>query len=318
LTRFSEPLNLVQVNRLTPLNTSVDVHQHLWPTEFLEILRARREPPCVENWTLFTSTEPPYQIDPAHHDAQARLAADDFGTILLSFSSPLGIEDLTPDEAQPLLDAWHLGVAGLAGRYRGWAVVTREDPDLAGIKHWLEQGFAGIQVPASWLATPAAVERLDPILRVAQELNVPLLVHPGLATASAPETSGDQPGWWAAIVDYPAQLMAAWWSWWQAGVGCWPDLRVCFAAAAGLAPAHAERFAARSGKPFRLHPNTFVDTSSYGPRGLDALIRVLGIDALVLGSDRPYAQPTDPHAGPEATHALRVTNPHRLLTGARL
>jgi hypothetical protein len=94
-------------------------------------------------------------------------------------------------------------------------------------------------------------------------------------------------------------------------------LRVCFAAGAGLAPAHAERFSARSGRAFTLDRNIFVDTSSYGPRGLDSLIRVLGIDALVLGSDRPYATPSDPHAGPEATYAIRVANPHRLLTGVR-
>jgi hypothetical protein len=43
---------------------------------------------------------------------------------------------------------------------------------------------------------------------------------------------------------------------------------------------------------------------------------VLGVDALVLGSDRPYAEPL-PTAGLGAAvhHAIRVANPARLLHG---
>ena len=59
----------------------------------------------------------------------------------------------------------------------------------------------------------------------------------------------------------------------------------------------------------------FVDTSSYGPQALDALVRVLGIDVLVLGSDRPYAAPVDRLFGDAATNAIRIANPGRLLTG---
>ncbi len=36
-----------------------------------------------------------------------------------------------------------------------------------------------------------------------------------------------------------------------------------------------------------VDPDVFVDTSSYGAQGLDALTRALGIDSIVLGSDRP-------------------------------
>jgi hypothetical protein len=60
----------------------------------------------------------------------------------------------------------------------------------------------------------------------------------------------------------------------------------------------------------------FVDTSSYGAQGLDALARALGIDALVLGSDRPYAGPLGSLLGEAATRAVRVDNPVRAL-GAR-
>lgn len=93
------------------------------------------------------------------------------------------------------------------------------------------------------------------------------------------------------------------------------DLRICFAAGAGLAPVHHERFTARGGGQLHIDPLTFVDTSSYSRQGLDSLIRVIGVDQLVLGSDRPYAEPTDPNLGDAATAAIRATNPRRLLEG---
>jgi hypothetical protein len=91
---------------------------------------------------------------------------------------------------------------------------------------------------------------------------------------------------------------------------------LCFAAGAGLAPAHHERFAARSGNRFIVDPNVFVDTSTHGRQAIDVLVRALGIDVIVLGSDRPYADPADPHLGDAAAHAVSVVNPCRLLEGA--
>ena len=95
----------------------------------------------------------------------------------------------------------------------------------------------------------------------------------------------------------------------------------CRGCASASSPAPASRRCTTSDRPpaavptLLADPDTFVDTSSYGRVGLDSLVRVLGIDALVLGSDRPYAEPTDPGLGAAATHAVRVANPRRLLQG---
>jgi hypothetical protein len=118
------------------------------------------------------------------------------------------------------------------------------------------------------------------------------------------------------VIDYVGQLHAAWWAWTVAGRAVAPRLRICFAAAAGLAPVHHERLEARGGHLDAIDPLTFVDGSSYGAQALDAVIRVLGIDTVVLGSDRPYATARLPGLGPAADHAIRVANPTRLLTGA--
>jgi 6-methylsalicylate decarboxylase len=65
-----------------------------------------------------------------------------------------------------------------------------------------------------------------------------------------------------------------------------------------------------------VDPRIFVETSSYGSRAVDSVLRVLGVDMLVFGSDRPYAQPhPDFGLGDAARHAIRATNPARLLHG---
>lgn len=298
----------------------VDVHQHLWPPAFVEALRRRRTGPRLVGWTLHLPGEPPYDVCPGDHEVAARAAREqaDAGLVLVSLSSPLGLEDLAGDDAGDLLQIWHQTAAELPAPFGAWAAVSRVEPDVDGLKQAMGQGFCGLQVPATWLATPADLESVAPLLAVAEAHNRPVLVHPGPAGTVAAQ---GLPGWWPALVPYVAQLHAAWWSWHIAGRSLLPDLRICFAAGAGLAPVQHERLAARggrltgAGKP--LDRGVFVDTSSYGPQAIDALARVLGIDAIVLGSDRPYADPAALGLGAAADRAITRTNPLRLLEGGR-
>ncbi len=290
----------------------VDVHQHLWPPQLLAALRARTTPPMLRGWTLSTAGEMPFEVHPVDHDPAQRAALDvGTGRVLLSLSAPLGIETLPPHEAQPLLDAWHAGVLDLPAPFEGWASVSATEPDLDGLKGLLTSGFVGLQLPAPAFAHPAAIAAVYPVLRLCEILGRPVLVHPGPVN-NLPAAA---PAWWAAVVDYPAQLQAAWWAWHAVGRGLLPDLRVCFVAGAGLAPVHHERHTARGGGRFVVDGACFVDTSSYGRQGIDALTRALGIDVIVLGSDRPYCGPMDTHLDHAARHAVCVDNPHRLLQG---
>jgi predicted TIM-barrel fold metal-dependent hydrolase len=290
----------------------IDVHQHLWPAEFVDRLRARTTAPYLDGWTLHTTNEAPYDVDPAAHEVDKRVALEqDAGTTLavVSLSSPLGIEHLG-DSA--LLDAWHAGAAALPAPFKGWAAVNLLEPDLAGLTSLLNKGFLGLQLPAHVLGTPAGWSALSDLLALAERLNKPILVHPGVAAAV-----DDAPGWWAPVVDYTTQLQAAWWAWHAyGGRQEFPSLRLCFVAAAGLAPVHHERLATRGGRLGTIDPNLYVDTSSYGPQGIDAVARILGIDQVVHGTDRPYAGITDHRQGAAATAVIRHDNPHRLLFSA--
>jgi hypothetical protein len=293
---------------------ATDVHQHLWPGVFVERLRMRTRPPRLDGWTLHLAGEAPFQVRPEDHVPALRAAVDPgLRRIALSLSSPLGIERLPPEEARPLLDAWHEGVGALPAPFVGWASAQLTEPDLEGLAALLAGGLIGLQVPASALATPGGLERLAPLLAVAEAADKPVLVHPG----PQPAPGESLPPWWPAVVGYVGQLQAAWWSWYTAGRALLPRLRICFVAAAGLAPVNHERFTMRGGGRLRLDPKVFVDTSSHGRQALDAVARVLGIDALVLGSDRPYATPTSPELGVAAQYAVHVSNPHHLLEGVQ-
>ncbi len=295
---------------------AIDVHQHLWPDELVDRLRTRSRAPYLRGWTLHTDGEPPHEVDPAGHDVAERVATDQQAgvvTACLSLSAPLGIEGLLRPEAQPLIDAWHRGVRELPDHFRAWVSVPSEDPDVASLAPLLgEDRFVGLQLPATDLLTPFGWERSAALLLAAELAGKPVFVHPGPEPRRV--LAGRLPEWWAPVVGYTAQLQAAWWGW-QAfgGRELFPRLRLLFAAGAGLAPVLVERHALRGGGRTTVDRDVFVDTSGTGARALEAIVRVLGIDGLVLGSDRPYGGPLEEFLGDAATHAVRVANPARLL-----
>ncbi len=62
-------------------------------------------------------------------------------------------------------------------------------------------------------------------------------------------------------------------------------------------------------------PLFFYDSSSYGTQALDAMVRCVGVEQIVFGSDRPVVEPPSPRLGDAARHAIEVTNPARALNG---
>ena len=276
-----------------------------------------------DGWCVRLDGEPDAPIPPAAHHPVLRaeaLAHDRVDVALLCMSSPLGVEALPAEEARPLLDAWHDGVRALDRRFRHWGAVALDGAVPADIEAVLDRGALGLSLPAGALSGPERLERAGPLLEALERRDAPLLIHPGPGLedrrAGAAPALGLQP-WWPALAEYPAQLQAAWLAFAAVGRRAHPRLRVAFAALAGCAPLHTERISARGG-PVRGvgDPLIFYDTSSYGPRALDAMIRVTGVDVLVHGSDRPVAAaPADHGLGRAATAALHRVNPARLVSG---
>lgn len=278
----------------------VDAHQHIWTQELVAALEQRTQPPFVRYEdgcaTLYSAGEPPYPLDldaeaPARRAALVR--ADGVEVAVVAISSPVGIEALPRAEAQPLIEAHLEGVMALPDEFGAWGPFALEGARPDDVDALLARGCVGVTVPAGALAGPARLEALAPVLERVQARKVPLFVHPGRAPGQpAAPVAADEPGWWRPLTDYVWQMQAAWYTFAAYGRGAYSELRVIFAMLAGGAPMHVERFAARGGPRVDLHdPNTFYETSSYGPQAVGATAQLVGQDQLVYGTDRPVIEP---------------------------
>ena len=261
---------------------------------------------CIEG-----EKDAPLDLDDHDPGRRAALAdSDGIDLALVALSPPLGIEALPTREAEPLLAAYHDGVAELPPAFGAWAAVGLAEPDPGAITTLLDRGFVGACLPADALDTPEGFDRLGPVLETLERHDAPVLIHPGPAHTEA----SARPPWWQGMTDYVAAMQRAWHAFALWGRAAHPRLRSCFAMLAGLAPLHRERLLARGGRAVS-DPDVFLDTSSYGDRAVDAVLREVGVDRLVHGSDRPVIGAADLSLGSAVEVALRERNPSRLLGG---
>lgn len=279
----------------------IDIHQHLLPSELREgLARAGRLP----------------ELDAHAHDPAARAAGaatEGLGLVGLALPGALGLDALPEHEARPLLELWHASALALGAPFAVWAGVPLAACDPADVDAALDRGCLGLQLPASALADGAGADRVGRLLEACARRGAPVLVHPGPAPWERTRRTAHGPAWWGAVVPPVQALQAAWWCVRACVRPALPDLRICFTGLAGLAPLHDERYAAATGGRTPVDRNAFLETSYYGTRGVDAVIRVLGIDVLVHGTGSPARPPAPLALGGAVDHALRSSNPARLL-----
>jgi hypothetical protein len=290
-----------------------DLHQHLLAEPLVTALGRRKTAPFITSsdgeLTLRLAGESPWPVvvdDPA---ARADLiGADGLDRGFVALSAALGIESLPADEADVLLAAYADTARALPEAFGAWGAIPLSDPDPRRVDALLDEGFAGLCLPAGAIAEPAAIDRMGPVLEALERRGAPLFVHPG----PVPRVAVGAPAWWPAATDYVAGLQAAWCAWLARGRYAHPTLRVLFAALAGLAPLQAERLASRGAPPAGHDAFLFYDTSSYGPVAIASMRAAVGAEQLVYGSDRPVVEPSPP-----ADDELLITNPARLLGVAK-
>ena len=238
-----------------------DVHQHLWPEQLVSALSRRREPPCLRGSRL-ELREGVFQIDLSAHNLQARVALLDrmgIDVALVSLSPTLG-----SDEAPELAEAYEEGILEVAA-----AAAGRILPLAAGEER---EGFAGSSISAPRIVEEGIGPRTKPVF-----------VHPGYSDA-APQA---MPPWWTPVVDYTAQMQAAFAAVLARGA---TDVPVIFAILAGGAPFQLERLQQR-GDAGELPPSLYFDTASYGRHALDLAVAACGGDRILYGSDTPVMDP---------------------------
>ena len=282
-----------------------DVHQHLWPAPFLDVLRRRTDMPSLRG-SVLTTPEGSFELDPRRHEPEHRIAEldrDGIDVAVLSLQPNLGIESLPASEREELELTWADGVAELArssgGRFRAFAPWRVLD------------GFAGTSVGASALADP---EQHASLLADVQASRGVLFVHP---EAEAPAAPG-RPDWWGWIVGYPGQMQRAYLSWLAGGRPLVPDVRVVFAILAGGGPFLLERLSQR-GVDVRsaLDPGVYFDTATHGRRAIELCIETFGAGQLIYGSDTPVIEPQRTldavrGFGDAVTHILQTETPGTL------
>jgi len=248
-----------------------------------------------------------WQLDVESHDLDTRLALMDrlgLDRAVVSLQPTLGIDQLPADEALELIETWETGILEMADASGGriLPLAVGEPPT----------GFAGVCVSgAELLDLDVLAPRLDALVQSGRFL----FVHPGAAV-----TPPGAPSWWTAIVDYTAEMQAAYIAWLAAGAARWPDLDVVFAILAGGAPIQLERMAARGvDERSAMLPHIWFDTATYGRRALDLAMSTYGVEPMLFGSDIPVVDPVPAldvirSFGEAVTDAVLTANPDRLLT----
>ena len=255
-----------------PSMPSFDVHQHLWPEELIAALANRREMPRIRG-SMLELAEGRFEVDLEAHRLDRRLEQldrDGVDVAIVSFPPTMGWES-----ARELAVAFHEGIERLAGESRGRlrAFACGEcRPGYAGACVSGRRLIAGVAGLASELADAGQA----------------LFIHPGPPEPVPP----DAPPWWTAVVDYTAQMQAAFAWWINQGPEAAPGVPVVFAILGGGAPFQLERLRARVGLRRRV---SLTRTPSWTPRHTDtarsSFASTYGFRALLYGSDVPVVDP---------------------------
>jgi 6-methylsalicylate decarboxylase len=286
--------------------TAYDVHQHLWPAAFVDVLRARSTPPRLDGEVLLTR-EGRFEIDLRDHEPEARLRAldrDEIDIAVLSLQPSLGLDD-NSDEREAIEAAWLEAVAELTAgpnaRFRAFSPSR------------VREGFAGVSLGSSEFSD---FGRSAPVLDEAAEAGVVVFVHPDAGRAH----DSARPAWWEWVVGYPARMQEAYLAWLAFGRERWPTLRVLFAMLGGGGPFQLERLA-RRGVDVRsaIDPNTFFEVSTHGRRAIELCVETFGVGQLAYGSDTPVVDPKPTldavrGFGDAVRHVLQSDTPSRLLS----
>src|SRR3954469_12519757 len=197
----------------------VDIHQHLWPERLIDELSRRDRPPYIRKagarWTLRLEGEPEHLFDLSAHDASLRvrqLGGEGIDRAVISLSTPLGIEGLPADEAEPLLESYPAGVLELGEPFDAWGSTRLRSPDPGRVDQALDRGLVGLALPAGALASRDGLLRCRPLLSRLDARGAPLVIHPGpdpLEIRFDQNEPSTDPSWWPAMTAYVAQMNAA-------------------------------------------------------------------------------------------------------------
>jgi predicted TIM-barrel fold metal-dependent hydrolase len=282
---------------------AIDFHAHWIPPRLAQLLRERREVPRVEgaaggehlaSWVGRRPLAPLLGLPARLH----ALADHGIEIQVLSLAGLFGIDCLPAAESLPLVAAFNDAAAAACTEHPGRVAALAALPlaDAHAAQRELERahtsGLAGAILPADGFATRQAAEQFRPLFETGNRLGCHFYVHPGPLTpqpARDLRAASEDSAWLRHIVlAVQARLSEATLTLCLSGfLDAYPWVTVQVANLGGAVPFLRERMEQVTQEPLAGLSRCYVDTASFGPRGIELAVACFGADRVLLGTDCP-------------------------------
>jgi aminocarboxymuconate-semialdehyde decarboxylase len=294
----------------------VDTHTHFVPMELIDLVRRGDGPPDVSieerdggDPLIAHDNGLRYPVFPLFHDVAAKLEQmdrDGIDEALISLTPSLLLYWTDPAETarvhRVINDAGAAFAKRSGGRLHALATVPLNDPPAAAAelrRTRAELGLVGVEIGTSVGETMLDDASLEPFWGAAEDLGMPVLIHPytNMIAAPGPELRGFHLG---NVIGNPFETFVAAARLIVGGVfDRHPALRVQLVHAGGAFPyqlfrldhaydVRTETKAEAERRPSTYLGNFLFDTVAFDPRALDFLIELAGADHVLFGSDLPF------------------------------
>ena len=291
----------------------IDMHAHWRPVEFTEALRARTTEPRVarnqDGVEVLKTRMGEEPLSNAFDEVDFHLARMNRQGVSTSVLSLLGsfcwIEAQPLDVSLPLCRLFNDSVSRLCqaheGRFAAYAALPLVDISAAAAE--LERalglpGIVGTQVPGNAFQTRKDAEAMRPLLEVANRHRAVLFIHHGPRPGDAfPKVAPDVDNARRrnGTLDMQASLSSVMMTLCLTDyLAPYPDARIHVHNLGGNIPYEVERMDHRCllDTPNEELPSSrirrspvYVDCNSFGPRAIEAAVRLYGADRIVCGTD---------------------------------
>jgi predicted TIM-barrel fold metal-dependent hydrolase len=290
----------------------IDMHAHWRPAELIEALRARtKEPRIVRNQDGMEVLKSRIGEEPAakaFDDVEFHLARMDRQGVDTSVLSLLGafcwIESQPVEVSLPLCRRVNDALSGLCQKYErfnAFAALPLVDLSVAAAEFERAlalPGMVGVQVPGNGFLTKKDAENMRPLLEVANRHRAIVFIHHGPRPGDAfPKVAGDTDNARRrnGTLDMQASLSSVMVTLCLTDyLAPYPDATVLVHNLGGNIPYEIERMDHRSllDTPNEELPSSrfrrakvYVDCNSFGPRSIEAAVRLYGAERIVCGTD---------------------------------
>jgi aminocarboxymuconate-semialdehyde decarboxylase len=289
---------------------SVDVHNHVMPSEALDLLGA--DPAygvTLADGRWRSGHHASFDVDASFYDPAAKLAALDargVAAAVVSPPPPLFLYQVPAADGARLCEAANAGLARFCsaapGRRRWLANLPMQDPDAAvsAYRAAAGDGAAGAAVGTSIAGSRLDEERFAPFWRHAEELGLPVLVHPAF---NQPHPALE-PYYFQNVVGNPLETTLVVERLICSGVlARHPGIRLVLVHGGGFFPYQAGRLLHACGVRPEIEIDAaavraafgqlYFDTLTHDTAALRFLAERVGVGHVLLGTDMPFDMAED-------------------------